>query len=222
MTKTQIRKHIVTAIAPLCEAHGYQRMPKRLLYYKIRDGVMSFVLFDGKIAEFDSGIYVMPLYMPNQTPALDYGNQIWRMDICNASRYTLNCDLSEEELVSHLANIKAYLQDTGFALLEHFGTPQGVTESISKKVRPANFFFTNAKNLHVAATFSYFYCGNVKKGQRCYKELLAILRDPAYGSLPAAEQQALEQLVGDPSGAEAILRQIQKETTSALGLPETD
>lgn len=87
---------------------------------------------------------------------------------------------------------------------------------------PNENFFTGAKKLHVAATFSYFYCGNAKKGLNCYKKLLSILRNPANGSICTAEQQVLEQLVAAPSEAETILRQIQKETTAARGLPETD
>lgn len=220
MTKVEMRKHILAAIAPICEEHQYQRMPKHFGFYKIRDGVMSFVLFDNRIAGFVSGIYVMPLYIPNENLVLDYGNQIWRMDIRNVKQYVLDCDMSDEEILQHLENIKYYLQETGFSLLERFGTPQGVIESISRKKHPVDFFFTDAKHLHVAATFSYFYCGNAKKGLSCYKKLLSILRDPAYGSVRAAEQQVLEQLIAAPSEAETTLKQIQKETMTALHLPE--
>lgn len=59
-----------------------------------------------------------------------------------------------------------------------------------------------------------------KKGLCCYKKRLAILRDPAYGSVRAAEQQVLEQLIAAPSEAETTLKQIQKETMTALHLPE--
>lgn len=163
MTKVEMRKHILAAIAPICEEHQYQRMPKRLAFYKIRDGVLSFVLFDNRVAGFVSGIYVMPLYIPNENLILDYGNQIWRMNIRNAKHYDLDCDMPDEEILQHLENIKYYLQETGFPLLERFGTPQGVIESISRKKHPVDFFFTDAKHLHVAATFPYFHA---KKGTK--------------------------------------------------------
>ena len=233
MTKTEMRKLILAIIAPICEEHKYQRLTKYLAFYKICDGVMSFVLFEGKSTGFESGLYVLPLYIPNENLVLDYGNQIWRMDIRNAANYALNCNMSEETIMRHLEKTKCYLQNTGFALLEHFGTPQGVIESISrktrpfdffftneKKIRPADFFFTGAKKLHVAATFSYFYCGNAKKGLSCYKKLLSILRNPANGSMCATEQQVLEQLIATPSEAETTLKRIQKETMAALHLPE--
>ena len=54
---------------------------------------MSFVLFEGKSTGFKSGLYVLPLYIPNENLALDYGNQIWRMDIRNAAHYALNCNI---------------------------------------------------------------------------------------------------------------------------------
>ena len=235
MTKTEMRKLILAIIAPICEERQYQRLPKQLAFYKICDGVMSFVLFEGKSTGFESGLYVLPLYIPNANLVLDYGNQIWRMDIRNAAHYALNCNMSEETIMRHLEKTKCYLQNTGFTLLEHFGTPQGVIESISrkarafdffftneKKMRPADFFFTGAKKLHVAATFSYFYCGNAKKGLSCYKKLLSILRNPANGSICTTEQQVLEQLVADPSEAATTLKQIQKETMKALHLPEME
>ena len=59
-----------------------------------------------------------------------------------------------------------------------------------------------------------------KKGLSCYKKLLSILRDPAYGSVRTAEQQVLEQLIAAPSEAATTLKQIQKETMKALHLPE--
>ena len=74
-----------------------------------------------------------------------------------------------------------------------------------------------SNNLHVAATFPYF---RAKKRLSCYKKLLSVLRDPAYGSVRAAEQQVLEQLIAAPSEAETTLGQIQKETMKALHLPE--
>ena len=89
-------------------------------------------------------------------------------------------------------------------------------------MRPADFFFTGTKTLHVAAAFSYFYCGDAQKGQRCYKKLLSILRNPANGSVSTTELQVLEQLAADPSKAEAMLKQIQKETMAALHLPKMD
>lgn len=235
MTKTEMRKLILAVIAPICEEHQYQRLPNHLGFYIIRDGVMSFVLFDGKSTGFESGLYVLPLYIPNENLILDYGNQIWRMDIRNAAKYALNCDMSEEWILRPIEQTKRYLQNTGFALLEHFGSPQGIIESISrkartfdffftneKKMRPADFFFTGAKKLHVAAAFSYFYCGDAKRGQRCYKKLLSILRNPANGSVSATELQVLEQLTVDPSEAEVTLKQIQKETMAALHLVEMD
>lgn len=235
MTKTEMRKLILAVIAPICEEHQYQRLPTHLGFYKIRDGVMSFVLFEGKSTGFECGLYVLPLYMPNEDLVLDYGNQIWRMDIRNAAQYALNCNMSEEWILRPLEQTKRYLQNTGFALLEHFGTPQGVIESITKKIppfdflfanakkmHPADFFFTGTKTLHVAAAFSYFYCGDAQKGQRCYKKLLSILRNPANGSVSTTELQVLEQLAADPSKAEAMLKQIQKETMAALHLPEMD
>lgn len=235
MTKTEMRKLILAVIAPICEEHQYQRLPNHLGFYIIRDGVMSFVLFDGKSTGFESGLYVLPLYIPNENLILDYGNQIWRMDIRNAAKYALNCDMSEEWILRPIEQTKRYLQNTGFALLEHFGSPQGIIESISrkartfdffftneKKMRPADFFFTGAKKLHVAAAFSYFYCGDAKRGQRCYKKLLSILRNPANGSVSATELQVLEQLTADPSEAEVTLKQIQKETMAALHLVEMD
>lgn len=235
MTKTEMRKLILAVIAPICEEHQYQRLPNHLGFYKIRNGVMSFVLFEGKSTGFESGLYVLPLYIPNENLVLDYGNQIWRMDIRNAANYALNCNMSKEWILRPLEQTKRYLQNTGFALLEHFGSPQGIIESISrkihpfdffftnsKKMRPADFFFTGAKKLHVAAAFSYFYCGDAKRGQRCYKKLLSILRNPANGSVSATELQVLEQLTADPSEAEATLKQIQKETMAALHLADMD
>lgn len=235
MTKTEMRKFILAVIAPICEEHQYQRLPNHLGFYKIRDGVMSFVLFEGKSTGFESGLYVLPLYIPNENLILDYGNQIWRMDIRNAAKYALNCDMSEEWILRPLEQTKRYLQNTGFALLEHFGSPQVIIESISrkihpfdffitnaKKMRPADFFFTGTKTLLVAAAFSYFYCGDAKKGQKCYKKLLSILRNPANGSICTTEQQVLEQLVAAPLEAATTLKQIQKETMKALHLPEMD
>ena len=134
MTKTEMRKFILAVIAPICEEHQYQRLPNHLGFYKIRDGVMSFVLFEGKSTGFESGLYVLPLYIPNENLILDYGNQIWRMDIRNAAKYALNCDMSEEWILRPLEQTKRYLQNTGFALLEHFGSPQGIIESISRKI----------------------------------------------------------------------------------------
>lgn len=59
-----------------------------------------------------------------------------------------------------------------------------------------------------------------KKGLSCYKKLLSILRDTAYGSVRAAEQQVLEQLIAAPSESETTLGQIQQETLTVLHLPE--
>lgn len=145
MTKTEMRKLILAVIAPICEEHQYQRLPTHLGFYKIRDGVMSFVLFEGKSTGFECGLYVLPLYMPNEDLVLDYGNQIWRMDIRNAAQYALNCNMSEEWILRPLEQTKRYLQNTGFALLEHFGTPQGVIESITKKYLHSIFFLPMRK-----------------------------------------------------------------------------
>lgn len=190
MTKKELKERVYAEIAPLCkQAHyvQFEYMKDIFAFYRLRDNLLSFILFDNKPGDFECGAYVLPLYMPTESLYLDYGNALRFMDRRHASKYALHTDMTEKEVAAHLQYVYVFLKKRVLPALNRVSTPRGFARHVLRDGF-SDILFTSPVNRYTAAAFTWFYLGNTRKGRAYGGKALAEASSIRTGLSPAARR----------------------------------
>ena len=217
MTKKELKERVYAEIAPLCkQAHyvQFEYMKDIFAFYRLRDNLLSFILFDNKPGDFECGAYVLPLYMPTESLYLDYGNALRFMDRRHASKYALHTDMTEKEVAAHLQYIYVFLKKRVLPALNRVSTPRGFARHVLRDGF-SDILFTSPVNRYTAAPFTWFYLGNTRKGRAYGGKALA--EAPLFGQdFHPQREEILRQMMENPAAAPEILTQVYEDSMRNL------
>lgn len=149
---------------------------KPLIMVRERTDVLHIINFDLGLAGFTCDIAVQPLYIPEETLVLSFGNRISRFGVTMPERWEYG--QTEVEIEQGLQEIKMLLEKHALFWFDDVGTPDGIVSFIeSGRVNNTNLivgFPPYLKNLYLG--FSYLYNEQFNKGCEALQNTLQILR----------------------------------------------
>lgn len=216
MLRKELKRLIIDMVKPNCTLHGYRMHKSKPIFYKINEGIISFIYFETKSSGYECGTYIMPLYIPNETFVLDYGNRVGRQAGANFSSFFLRMDMPEEEAIKNINNHIAFFEAKTYRWHDNVNTPGKIIKMISKPTIKSGFF-TRRIWRDVAVVFSYFYIGEIDKGISHFAKMKKTIEAEGF-DLPQSIDEAIQHIVSAPENAEKILHDIVEQTISNLGV----
>ena len=216
MLRKELKRLIIDMVKPNCMLHGYRMHKSKPVFYKINDGIISFIFFETKSNGYECGTYIMPLYIPHETFVLDYGDRVGRQAGTNFSSFFLKMDMPEEEAVKNINNHIAFFEAKTYRWHNSVNTPEKIIKMINKPTIKSGFF-TRQIWRDVAVVFSYFYIDEIDKGVS-YLAKMKKTMELEGDILPQTIEGTIQQIVSTPENAEKILHEIVEQTISNLGV----
>jgi hypothetical protein len=196
------------------------------MYYRITENILNFVLFNRKSYGYECGIYIQPLYIPNDTLVLDLGDSMRHIDFAERKKYDLDLSMSRDEIESNLHTIIVFFKKTAVPWFEKIGTPEGVCKHILGASREAKILWTEDKWKYEARAYSELYVGNYRNAVEYFEKFTTALRQENVGDWVEKTLLTINKIITaidiDMPSVKSKLIQTAQDMKKLLRLEDTD
>ncbi|MBE0447971.1 MAG: DUF4304 domain-containing protein [Actinobacteria bacterium] len=125
--RRSVRKLIKKVFKPFADEHGFKFHKPTLLLREYKD-TLHIISFELSTADFTCRIAILPLYVPEDTISLSFGNRISRFKVM--LREWWDYKQTEQENEQSLMQIKELLERNALPWFEEAGSPEGIVSFI--------------------------------------------------------------------------------------------